>query len=578
MIISLILSLQLASSYLIASSSIESCLNSGSNDMNCTNKLVVSLSVNNDQGADTESLETIINTTSTSEGSKQLVYPIKITLSKTKVTARYPLRYRQDFNSRARELVIFTSIFDCQDGAYSNSPTCGWKTDSKGDRIWDSQGYCCDCDFSQIIGLDDTTYTRGQSCQLFNLGTGSSSAHCLVWDELWYSAYEISTYQTYYLLTAYISKAYENGTYYQEKIVVSPSVPVQSSAEKDIIVRLIGDFSPNTPPPTLSDQYLFSASRPVSNTRVLMGSRYWMFIDGDDISWDGTQCNKVGSSYTAFRGQGNKCEMQPRSCFLNQLEDRHQTDIKRTANGQAPLYFISKEGNFSKVISNSDAYLQLNIDGNFGSLVTIELNGDKLKFITNVSKGKIDYAHIGNFEALSYDGVLDAQVSNVGNVAAQFTLGANCSSGVAAIEAKTFSLKAMESKDLEFDVNVQKSNASQYECNATLYNSIGIVVDYLVVNFNTSSRHTDTGSEGGNGPKLNGDNTTDSNPNDSCSESCPQWFNIFCFLVDGCWGDIIIFFSIIFGICLFVILTKFVIRRYGICCQKLFATKEDNKK
>lgn len=125
MIFYLFLAFQITRSALIASSKVQSCLNSGVSSMDCQNKLVITLSVENDQAGDVESMETVIEAVDSDSGQQKLIYPVKITLEKTKVTARYPLRYRQDFNNRAKELVIFTSVFDCEDGARSNNPTCG---------------------------------------------------------------------------------------------------------------------------------------------------------------------------------------------------------------------------------------------------------------------------------------------------------------------------------------------------------------------------------------------------------------------------------------------------------------------
>lgn len=246
-----------------------------------------------------------------------------------------------------------------------------------------------------------------------------------------------------------------------------------------------------------------------------------MFIRGEDITFDGTECNKIGASYTALRGQNNKCQMQPKSCFKNQLEDRYNEDIKRTSQGKSPLHFIEQYGNFSMILSSNVTYLQLGMQGRYSSLVTLEVNGDSLRYVTNLSDGKIDYAYLPNFEALSGDGELETQISNIGNVAAQYILGILCDDGVSPLGAQTVSLKAMESKILNFDIQVESTDSNEYFCNITLYNSIGSVVDSYPIYFNTTTRHTDTGTQGGNGGKQTGDNITDSSTS-GCSDSCPQ--------------------------------------------------------
>ena len=146
------------SAYLISSSNIESCIDQGNLTMQCENKLVVTLSIENDQETGTESLEATLSSIKSNTSSSQLAYPIKFTVSKSKVKARYPLNYLQDFNSRPQELLIDSTVFSCNDGANSNNPTCGWKYDSQHYRIWNSQGYCCTCSFEDFLGIDSGDY------------------------------------------------------------------------------------------------------------------------------------------------------------------------------------------------------------------------------------------------------------------------------------------------------------------------------------------------------------------------------------------------------------------------------------
>ena len=109
----------------ISSSSLQSCLASGNSTLNCSQELIVTLSIQNGQNSHTESLEATLTSITSNNASQQLLYPLKITVEKSSVKARYPLNYIQDFNNKAEELLIASDIFNCQDGANSNSPTCG---------------------------------------------------------------------------------------------------------------------------------------------------------------------------------------------------------------------------------------------------------------------------------------------------------------------------------------------------------------------------------------------------------------------------------------------------------------------
>lgn len=44
----------------------------------------------------------------------------------------------------------------CIDGALASNPTCGWAYTVSGSKVANSQGFCCQCSFSQLTG-DATT-------------------------------------------------------------------------------------------------------------------------------------------------------------------------------------------------------------------------------------------------------------------------------------------------------------------------------------------------------------------------------------------------------------------------------------
>ena len=248
-----------------------------------------------------------------------------------------------------------------------------------------------------------------------------------------------------------------------------------------------------------------------------------MGIDRSEITFDGSECNKVGTSYTGFNGQANKCNMQVSSCFQNQLYDLHKKDIQRLANNQQPLHFMSRYGKFSTVTYSNEKYLEMELTGTFASMITVELNADSLKFITTVSKGVIDFAEITNFEALTLNGVLVVQITNVGNIVASFKLSVFCSPGVSPVPEQPVSLGVMETKQTSFQITVINELEAGYKCNVTLYNSIGKVSDVKPVFFNTTDRSTNLGTEGGYGNRPSGTSgSNNTKVNLSCAEYCPS--------------------------------------------------------
>lgn len=564
--------IEVAASYLIATSTLESCLDTADSPLSCETKLLITLSLQNSQAQDTESLEITVKEASTDTGTQALLTPIRISLSKTQVTARYPLRYLRDFNSNPREKVVFSSIFDCEEDPYADDPTCGWQQDSNKQRIWDSQGFCCECSFLELLGFN--TFKRAELCESFNLGVGSATAHCLSWDELWYSAYEVGSFTSHYEITADVVRPGSGGEYIGEQIKVSPSVPVQLSESGGGVLRLVGDFYPNEPPPSLNHYFLFAASRPTGHSRRQLGSGYWMFIGKDEVSFDGKECGKIGTSYSAFRHQGNNCQKPVQSCLENSLEKKHAADLERVSKGVMPLYFISKAGNFSMFSENSEVYLQMGMPGRFSTLVTLEVSGDSLRFVTVLGAGEIDYAVVVEFEALSFDGKLAVQATNTGNAAANYILGGRCAEGVTPLQSREFSLAPYASYSTEFSLYVERTVEGDYYCNVTLYDARGEVLDSELVQFNTTTRHTDVGSQGGNGADV-GDAVEQQRVGTvSCSVFCTEWYDLPCFFAKGCWENVLFFFGVLVVVLCGIILLKCCIKNYGICCQKLYRTPQ----
>lgn len=154
--------------------------------LNCSQKLVVTLAVESGAALATTSLDFDVSCVLVKNGSsgtvsppstsptpcpcpcrygadagclcQNLASPLRVSVTKTPTYATYPLSYLQPFNYGAREAIIRTGTgwpsLACDAGSLSASPTCGWATAGSGllvgDRIPDSQGFCCDCSLDQL--------------------------------------------------------------------------------------------------------------------------------------------------------------------------------------------------------------------------------------------------------------------------------------------------------------------------------------------------------------------------------------------------------------------------------------------
>lgn len=79
-------------------------------------------------------------------------------------------------------------------------------------------------------------------------------------------------YKIDYTISVIITSADSDGKYSSTTYEISPSNSVINTP--DCVIRLVGDFSPVSPPPTFDSTILFTPSRPSSNSIVLIGSPY----------------------------------------------------------------------------------------------------------------------------------------------------------------------------------------------------------------------------------------------------------------------------------------------------------------
>lgn len=99
--------------------------------------------------------------------------------------------------------MIKTSSTHCKDSSTESNPTCGWAY-SNGQKIKYSQGFCCSCSLLTF----SKSAKRGINCDGFL--DMSASAHCMVFDELWYSAYKIDKYKIEYKIEINIIDTKDN--------------------------------------------------------------------------------------------------------------------------------------------------------------------------------------------------------------------------------------------------------------------------------------------------------------------------------------------------------------------------------
>ncbi|MCQ2815805.1 MAG: hypothetical protein MJ252_00920 [archaeon] len=573
----------------IAQSSLDTCLKNDTSNgtvTGCKKKIVFSITIENSELADTDhiyaSLNEIVGEDGLTYGTKDPYY-IKVT--KSQVNVLYPTTYLTDVNYHPQELIYQTGKYDCKDSDGDSNPTCGWQRDDNGRIIPDSQGFCCECSFSQLIGLDKST-KRGDECELTSFFSGASTAHCLVYGKLWCSVYEIHQYRYDYTIKITIQN--ENNSTDKYTITLTPSDTIGKTKDGRIMAKIVGDFLPLNPPETFSQYYLVVPSQPKNNAMVIKGTSSWMLIRSDQFTLDGSGCNKIGIGYNGFRRQNEKCDVGVGTCLFNQLYEYYDSDMERIKKDLNPEHLVIKDPSKEYVFKtekDGNRLFGYKLNGHMNTLVNMELDADTIQVEINLSKAVINLAEIDNFEAMTNEGDLHILVTNIGVLTSSYHLAYECNDNIMPIEESHFSLKQMKTENLFLKVYSTSDNGMENECNITLKNAIGEIIDFKLVQFNT----TDSKKKNNQNNTFNTEDPTGNNYQNAqiltltCSNYCPDVFSFLCFFAHSCWGyllrDVILILVpifILYYIIYHLLWKKFCLDKI-ICCGCCKKKKKSNK-
>ncbi|GAQ85247.1 hypothetical protein KFL_002260030 [Klebsormidium nitens] len=570
-----------------------------STDITCKNKILVTFIVQNGQTQATDSLEATLSAVTDATGTvRQLAEAYKISIVKTPVYATYPLSFLRSFNAKPYEEIILTN--QCQDGALADQATCGWYYAQDGSRVPNSQGFCCKCGVDQT--WSDTTGGTSTQQRRFavncNVLTNSlfltgipATASCLRMSADWYPAYLIGAASLDFQLQITVNRMLpsdngrvSNGSAVQT-LILSPSVPVAKTTEGNVLARLPGDLASYTQLPVFSDRYLMIPQTAAQAGRLTANTSTWMFIDKTQVNLDGTVCNMIGTSFTAFRNQPNRCEQYAGTCLANQLVDLAKADAARVAAGLVPQYLVSGYGISTGAADSSGLKLKFVVNQILSSVVSLELNADEARYLVNRSPGKIVSAVVPTFEAVSRNGNMAITVQNNGTLVADYTLTVqNCSDNILPIQAQMHSIAPNATQDFAFPVVVQDDQATQRNCTGKrsgivfkiiLYDSVGEITDISTVFFYTNATFYDKGAQGGNltvGQTTNSTVVQAQSPPTAaltCVQLCPSIFSVSCAFLTGCWSRIVSFIGLMITIIavLFVLVVMYRLGIFSMCFQ-----------
>ncbi|KAK9799370.1 hypothetical protein WJX73_004741 [Symbiochloris irregularis] len=579
----------------IANSQLQSCIADSqgrTSVLTCKQQLVTTIAVTNNGGLATQSLNYQVPCIQSTDGAcpctcnyatdavctcRDLAQSINVTLTKTPVYATYPLTYQQAFNYKPYEAVILTgagnTVHSCSAGALASTPTCGWALDSLGRQIYNSQGFCCSCSLSQVsaatLGNGYTTATRATlNCDLAVswIYGAPGSASCLRFDPLYYQGYAVGSSQMSFAITVNVSTitAGANGqpsTTTTQAMVLSPSTPSGLSTGKLVYAQLLGDLAGYQTAPSFEYSYLMIPQYPGASANAALTSNFssWMMIPQSQVSLDGSTCNKVGTSYTAFETQPNACSQPVGSCLANQIADLAAADDKLIALGSTPLYYVTRWGGgnaaanqaFSKV-QGGPLWFGLPITQILNSVVTLNVAADSLTLVTNQSPGLVlsavlctfNNASCGSFVALNQHGYVHVVFQNTGYIDASYTVElTNCSTGFLPVLAQQFTVAAQDTQNADFEIYAATTTAQATNvCSVQLLDSGGDVTDMLQFGFSvnatvysaTPNQSNLTGVTGPNAPASAKQSLT-------CSQICGRLNSFVCDIKYRCWDDLLEF-------------------------------------
>ena len=588
--------------------------------MNCTQKLVVTVAVENGQNA-SERIHAIAAVQDLTQGAGTTTRvpedEITITVSKSPIFIRYATTYVKTFNNQPWELVkrqkgtLFYNPLDigsrCTANTHDDSPTCGWVYEAAkpANKVPHSQGFCCECD---IVGMI-TTPSGSRATSELNcadpLHGTTSSAHCMRTDPLDYHAFAIGPPETWFEIKVDLKWCTKQGSCRTAQMILGPGgtsgrTSAGIDSKRSVIAALVGDFAAWTSPVILSDRYMFAPaleskcgrggngydpSRPHldlrqrCNDRMIDGSPHWMFIEKHRVAYKIGECNKIGSSYSAFRGGagilsgggvvgGVNCATPRGSCLQNQIQNLYEDDLERSMRGDPTHFFASGIGGSTlqqfqgPVPGSGSSRVSFRSTRKQSTLVQLVLDADQIRWEVNVHPGKIVDAYLGSFEQNKQSGTLSVFIASLGVCSsggacsnADFKVAVrSCTKGIQPMHEQSVSLAAgrITNPPLKWTVHAETgidlaASSAFHHCTISLRDATHKIVDTRVILFNTTATGIVAPHRGVGGQDTVGDdfNLPSLSSSSICKTLC-SGFDLVCLIKNAmhcfelllCWGAV----------------------------------------
>lgn len=583
---------------ILASGKLQSCVNNGNaTELQCSEKIVLALTIENNKLHATDSIVFDLACIDSPTGTcpcpcnhqnepgcacRDLRHKLTVSITKTPIYALYSLSQPRTFNGRPYEEYITTGPggtggSTCDDDWNSASPTCGFARglDEEGNMqdILDSQGFCCNCP----SWGSSTPIARGyRSCPFSGPWGQRGSAHCLRYDDWWwYRGYLIGPYQLDFDIHIEIKRAsmesnatasQPGGEQMSELLSLNPSRSIMRSNNGTVLARLLGDLSSYRQIQELDGHWLMIPLQPGLSPNEILSSNLdmWMVIPPEKVSLSGTECDKVGVGYSAFRYQSNRCDQPIGSCLRNQIFDFEYEDERRIEEGLPPLYNIKRYGGGSAntrqlngMESTGDLSLRLPLSGLQTSIISLEVVADDIQVVTNRASARIvdsklcDFGlrHCGRFQGIVGTGYMHVQVQNIGDVAAEFWASIlGCSNDILPVLEQYATIEAGMVHNFTFELKANSDQGGNQSCTAIVTDAIGDLADYSQIEFYLEAVEYEKPPDQSD---LGGKPVDPNDPPEyrNCERLCPNIFHVVCLVKSLCWRRLCYSVLSIIGLC-----------------------------
>jgi len=430
------------------------CVTESSENMTCEHRSVITVPVS--YGIDRKLMVDPLGGGSTT--------PV-VEITKTVPRMIYPLTYFHTVAYAPYEEVIkvqndLVGVQSCNDNPESTTPTCGW-TMKDGVNIGHSQGFCCNKNLEMTS--DNSGKWRGENL-LGETSSGLNSfstAHCLRNGDLFYDGYEISEpYMTYDIEIKFTMEGEPPQTM---TVVVSPENPIMEFDLYDgfrVRAELQDQISLHHGAPVFSNYILYIPSSPASNPMVINYHQNMLLVPREEVSRDGSELDKVGVGYYAFRKMGGDCAFTIAGDGLaNQLFEKHNADVylhsvnpslETTYLLQGKRWFRNDNMTFEHDMEKQLVYMIKDI--NYSRLSLSMPAGEPFSLVEYESPGGILGAYVEPFSSMSGDGLLAVAIKNFGDLRADYVVTVTDTSGaiLAAIPAQARTLEPYSIETLLF--------------------------------------------------------------------------------------------------------------------------------